>query len=347
MLMKYLRGQLEFWVAATPVDATFRLYRAENRSIRVSELNLSPSQRRSLAERLAFHALPENRTYLYDHYSNNCSTKLRDLLDSTLGGQLHRQFAGPARLSLRGHTRRYTQQDPIVHMALLLWMNDSMERPLRSYEEAFLPDELERLVAEATIEDPTGRSVPLLKRSFSVFDAIRPPVPKNPSRAWPGLLVVGGLGGVSALLLALLMRKGQRWARVLLGLHHAAIGLLVGILGSVAFFGLFTAWEVTKWNENLFLASPLTLLGFPLGLALATGSPSAQRWLGRVWLLLGASTLLYIVLKALPSFDQDTHLPLALLGPLNVGCALAHLLLGRRTQGASDPSWAGLPMSKP
>jgi hypothetical protein len=347
MLTKYLRGQLEFWVAATPVESTFRHYQAENRSIRVSELHLSPTRRRSLAERLALHALPENRTYLYDHYLNNCSTKLRDLIDAAVDGQLDHEFAGPARLTWRGHTRRYTQQDPIVHMALLLWMNDSMERPLRRFDEAFLPDELERLVAEAEITDEQGHRVPLLKRSFSVFEAVRPPVPESPSRGWPELLAAGGLAGAMAIALAFFARRSQRWARALLGLHHAAIGLIVGVPGLVAFLGLFTAWAVTKWNENLFLASPLTLLAFPLGLAFAAGSERARRWLGVVWVSLGASTLLLIALKALPSFDQDTHLPLALLGPINVGCAVAHLWLGKRSQRAGAPARAVAPMPIP
>jgi hypothetical protein len=123
--------------------------------------------------------------------------------------------------------------------------------------------------------------------------------------------------------------------------------VIVGVAGLVAFLGLFTAWAVTKWNENLFLANPLTLLAFPLGLAFAAGSERAGRWLGLCWLSLGASTLLLIALKALPSFDQDTHLPLALLGPLNVGCALAHLWLGKRDQRASVPARAVASMPTP
>ena len=79
------------------------------------------------------------------------------MIDAAVDGQFSAQYAGRAPLTYRGDTRRYTQQDPIVHMLLLLWMNDSMERPIRRYDEAFLPDELERLV-DRSAATPTSRA---------------------------------------------------------------------------------------------------------------------------------------------------------------------------------------------
>lgn len=338
MLLRYLQGQLEFWAAATPIDATFRHYIDDNRSVRVTELNLSPAKRRLLAERLAFHAHPDHSHYRYHHYFNNCSTKLRDLIDSTLDGQLRKQFSGPSRLSLRDHTRRYTQNDPIVNMLLLLWMNDSMERPLRQYDEAYLPDELERLVLTAQYVNEQGQRVPLAGRSYSVFEAMRPKTPKEPPEQWPGLLAVGVLAGALALALSLPLGRGRRWARVALGLHHLIVGLAIGLPGTVAFLGLFTEWDVFTHNENLYLTNPLTLLAFLLSFAFIAGSARAQRLMAGIWLALGASTLALFVLKVLPAFDQDTRLPMALIAPINLGCAIAHLRLSRLRKRSPVPS---------
>jgi hypothetical protein len=330
MLPKYLRGQLEFWSAATPVQATYRHYMAENRSIRVRELNLPPAKRRYLAERLAYYTQPEHRSYLYHHYFNNCSTKVRDMIDAATDGQLKRMYSTPATLTFRGETRRYTEHDPIVHMLLLLWMNDSMEKPIQRWDEAFLPDELERMVDDAKYEDASGKLVPLVSASYTVYDAHRPPIPEAPSAAWPGLLAVGVLVGGIAYALSRWVEKGSRFARALLGLHHMILGVVIGVPGTVLFLFLFTAWDVTHHNENLFIANPLTLLMFPLGCWMAFGSKRAQRWAGTLWLVLGASTLLLLVLKALPMFDQDNHL-------INVGCALAHYGLLKKPRAVAAP----------
>jgi hypothetical protein len=344
MLPKYLQGQLEFWAAATEVAPTYEHYRAENRSIRVRELDLSPARRRLLADRLAESVLPANRNYLYHHYANNCSTKVRDLIDEALGGQLERANSMTGRFTYRGHTRRNTQHDPIVHMLLLLWMNDSMERPIRRYDEAFLPGELERMVESTRYKDEAGHTIALSRLGYTVFEARRPAIPEHPSRAWPALLATSALVAGAALLLARWLRAtGHVAARVLLGLVHAVVGLVAGVPGLVAFLFLFTQWDVTHYNENLLLANPLTFAALPLGLFTALGSKRALRWLGYVWVALGAGTVLLILLKALPAFDQDTSLPMVLLAPINLGCAVAHLGLLRRPLRAPAGGGEGTP----
>lgn len=338
MLPKYLQGQLEFWVAATPIEETYRHYMHEHRSIHVSELNLSPAKRRYLADRLAWYAEPEHRYYRYHHYFNNCSTKVRDLIDETIGGQLSKTYATRGHFTYRGDTRRYTQQDPIVHMLLLLWMNDSMEKPIRRYDEAFLPGELEKQVDAMTYVDEHGQKQPLVRTRYTVYDAKRAPIPDQPSTAWPGLLAVGVAFGGIALALSRWLRSGSRAARALLGLHHMVMGIAIGVPGLVLFLFLFTQWDVTHWNENLFIANPLTFALFPLGFWMAFGSERAQRWAGNLAIALGALTLLAIVLKVLPNFDQDTHLPLALIAPINFGSALAHLALRKQPVQAASPA---------
>src|SRR5690349_23649541 len=77
MLLRYAMGRLEFWVDDASPSATFRFYRSMNRDVRLQELNLTTAQRVELAKLLAVNVLPANRNYLYQHYSDNCVTRLR------------------------------------------------------------------------------------------------------------------------------------------------------------------------------------------------------------------------------------------------------------------------------
>ena len=341
MLPKYLKGRLEFWAAVTPVEDTYSRYIASNRSVRVLELGIEPERRMRLAQRLAFFVRPENAVYRYDHYRDNCSTKLRDLIDEALDGQLKAQSEGPARFTYRGHTARYTEHDPVTNLLLTLWMNDSMERPIRVYDQAFLPDELERLVAAAHYRDATGKDVPLVRTDYTLFAAQRVKVAEAPSPRWPAALAVGIVAGGIVLALgrwlaaARASAKSQVAPRVLLAAMHSLTGLVLGVPGLVAGLFLLTEWEVTHFNESLFFANPLSVLGFFLGPAVAFGSRRALRLLALASFALGASTLLFVVLKALPAFDQHTGLPLALYAPINFGFAAAHALIWRATAGAA------------
>jgi hypothetical protein len=86
--------------------------------------------------------------------------------------------------------------------------------------------------------------------------------------------------------------------------------------------GLFTDHSVTHRNENLFLANPMTLALLPLGVMLALGSKKAPRLLWATWTALAALSLVGVVLKVLPAFDQANWNLIALFLPINLGFAL-------------------------
>jgi hypothetical protein len=72
------------------------------------------------------------------------------------------------------------------------------------------------------------------------------------------------------------------------------------------------------------------VLGLFAGPALSWGSRRAQRVLSFSAFALAATTLLYLVLKLLPSFDQQAWVPYALYAPINLGFAAAHYLWKKR-----------------
>ncbi len=113
--------------------------------------------------------------------------------------------------------------------------------------------------------------------------------------------------GAIALLAGRFLAFGGRARRWVLGLHSALLGLVFGVPGTALFaMWAFTEHTVTWRNENLFLASPLTLLALPLGLSFIRGkSVKTPGRLTTLWLLHAALGLLGLALKVLPPFDQD------------------------------------------
>ncbi|MEY4576451.1 MAG: hypothetical protein RL701_1154 [Pseudomonadota bacterium] len=339
MLPKYLKGKLTFWVGESSVRATFAHYRRADRAIRIQELNLSPEHRQATALALAKAVLPENRDYLYDHFFDNCSTRLRDLVDDATDGQFKRALDHSARMSFRQHIRRYAQRDPVTDFALVFWMNHSMERPIKQWDELFLPEELEHQVARLRYRNELGQAQPLVALSYSVYEPNRPAAPPWPNRGYPAAIAIGLAIGLSAYLLALwAAASGGVWPRRLLGLHHTLFGLVFGVPGLLAalMWG-FTEHLVTYNNENLFLSNPLTFALFPLGIAMMFGRAWAWRWTRTICYALAASSLLLLLLKLLPSFYQDTTLPMSLFLPANVLLALGHFKLARAAAADVSP----------
>jgi hypothetical protein len=142
-------------------------------------------------------------------------------------------------------------------------------------------------------------------------------------------LLIGLAIGLSAYLLAWWSQRVRSSApRRLLGVHHALFGAVFGVPGLLGFLmWTLTEHAVTYRNENQLLANPLTFLLLPLGIGMLFDSQRALRASRVLFYILAASSLLLLVLKLLPNFDQDTILPMTLLLPANLGGALAHRAL--------------------
>lgn len=327
MLPKFAMGRLEFWVDEEPrVNAVYNFYARENRDVIIQRLNLPPERRLQLAKSLSDNVLPENATYLYHHYFDNCATRPRDMVDSAVGSGLRAVGKEPGRMTLRDHTRRYSNYLPPMSVLLDFLMNDEIDKPITRWEEAFLPTELMHQVDEAKVPS-TGQ--PLVAQKTVWFKGSRAYPPAEVPRYGPWLLLIGLAFGAAAAGLGFWHKKrGSRLARVLLGIEHALVGLVLGLPGTV----LLVMWMITNhtvtWrNENLLLANPVTLAALPLGLMLAFGSKKAAVRLRSVWTFLTATGVLAILIKVLPVFDQDNWRIIALILPVSLGMAAASLLL--------------------
>jgi hypothetical protein len=343
MLMKFAMGRLWFWVGQAPAEPTYNLYERYGRDVRIIELNLPPEKRQEVATFLAEDVLPENRDYLYHHYDDNCSTRIRDIIDSAVDGRLEELSSKPSPRTLRDLTRIHSHHNPPMEMLLMFLMNDSIDQQITYWDEMFLPIRLENWIHEVEYSAQDGEMVALAGEERIFYDAGRPPLPDKPLTRWPywlafGLFVGGMAVGVGRWRQA---NPDRRGARVAHGLVQTLVGLMIGVVGLGLFvMASFTDHEVTYWNENLMLANPLTFLALPLGLMIAFGSERAEHWLQKVWYVCGALAVLLLPLKALPSFEQGNWLVIAYMLPVVLGAAAgAHF--AAETTGAESTEESG------
>mgnify|MGYP002624435811 FL=1 len=126
----FAKGRPRYWLDTWSLEGTMRVYSATRRTVEVQELALTAAQKADLAASLAFNANPENRTYTYDYYLDNCSTRVRDALDQVLGGALRRATEGvPGEGSFRFHTQRSTTNDPWMYLGILAAMGPRADAP--------------------------------------------------------------------------------------------------------------------------------------------------------------------------------------------------------------------------
>ena len=277
-IYNFLKGHMIFSVGAGNVAPYFSYYMSENREIRTIDLNIPKHNRIKLAAKLAWNVLPENKNYVYDHYWDNCSTRLRDLLDEAVDGQLFEATNKPARMTLRHQTRRYIGRDPFLEMLLMFLMNDDIDKHNRQWDDMFLPDELEAQIRNLQYRDSSGTVYQVAANPVVIFKPEREPTPAAPLTHWPGALISGiALSITGYLLRRWQLQKNTFGPRTINGLYNLCLGLLLGIPGlALSFFASFTEHSVTYHNENLLLANPLSFLIIFAGGALIMNTKMLQ-----------------------------------------------------------------------
>ena len=85
---KFAKGRLNYMLAATTFERFQQEYFLEQRWMQVQEINLEPEEKIHLMQLIAENLQPENVAYLYDFFYDNCSTRIRDLLEKVLGNNL-------------------------------------------------------------------------------------------------------------------------------------------------------------------------------------------------------------------------------------------------------------------
>jgi hypothetical protein len=136
----FLRGRARFWVSVWPLQRMLDSYAGDDRSIWRQRLPLSSQQVAQIARALEHDAKEENRYYLYHHFFDNCSTRVRDVIDRAVGGALERNAREPHPLTFREIGRRGLAETPLALVLGDLLVGREADRRPSEFEAMFIPD---------------------------------------------------------------------------------------------------------------------------------------------------------------------------------------------------------------
>ena len=320
-LGQFAQGLLNYSMGDGPTETYLDRYARMGRSIWVQEFDLSPIQRVAIRDFLYWNRTEEHKYYQYNYYLDNCSTRIRDVLDRVVGGQI-KQWADTLKTpwTYRDHTRRTTEASPVLYTLLNIGLGQPTDHRLSAWEEMFLPISLRPYLNSISITDSGGRVHRLVKEEKHLVESDRWQVAREPPN-WTGrYFAIGGLVGGLLMWLGWLGSTGARWR-----LAFAMVGGLWSIAAGLSGLALTGLWGFTNHifsysNENLF---QLNLASLAVAAAIPKGLFSAEpaRWAVLMFVasLVAVSALLGLFLKMLPAFDQANLDLIALFLPIHLG----------------------------
>jgi hypothetical protein len=340
-LGRFLSGDTRYWVEAFPTPKLLEYYAQQDRESIEQELALTPAQRAEVAALVAENALEANKYYRYDYFLDNCSTRLRDVLDRVLGGSLQGRFT-PLRTewTFRSESVRLTTPDALAQAGIDIALGPRADIPITAWESMFIPMRLRDYLREVTVPLADGRTEPFVRDERVLYRAQRPAEPDV--RRGLTLGAWGPVLGAWMLILAPVSVASRRRSRVPAAVMAALFYAITGVLG-LLLAGMWIGSAHVFWynNWNLLLLSPLGLVAaVPAALAVLNGALS-RRTAILLGILAGGAALAALLA---PFISQRMAGPLLLILPAHLGLAIA---IWRHTRPASVSPAASSAASRP
>ncbi len=169
--LNFSRGDLLYKLSVYDYSQLKRSYMYYNRFIHEQVLDLDPGQRQRVFDFLDNNARPENASYYYDYFYDNCATRIRDVFVAVFEDSI--RFDGSyidTQLTVRELTDQYLlDKFPWGDLGIDFCLGMPMDKPLSPYEYMYIPDYIESGFKHAWLTTPDGRERPVVKAHNVVF----------------------------------------------------------------------------------------------------------------------------------------------------------------------------------
>lgn len=234
-LLKFTKGDLQYYAAVYPYADFEYSYREENRSIYEQKLQLSVAEKQALFQKLNQSVFSEEKYYTYKFIDRNCTTKVIDVINSVLKDQ-------PIKNTL--HKNESYREVLYTYQKDQFWLNFGINiifghRPDEQAAVLFLPVDLMEVLktvqhnGKALAEKPTDLFIATpMESKFSFWNSIYP------------LLIF----------LSIVVFLNKKW------LTTGYFFLLGGIGLFFVAVNCYSLHREVLWNYNLLLFNPLYLV---------------------------------------------------------------------------------------
>lgn len=248
---KFVKGKLLYFVSVDSTPSFTWEYEYFNRGVTEQVLHLSCSEKESILAFLQNNIKEENRYYRYDFNYDNCTTRLRDILESATADSLLIKNILPGRgATFRQLIHDYLDQgvQPWSKLGIDILLGMPLDKKITNREAMFLPDYLFMALDSASKK---GQPLVVEKNVLVPASAIKSSTPLLSPLPLFGFLLLLILG-----LSFLKPGSLNNFFRV----FDFTFFLLLGLLGCLLIFMWFgTEHAMCRNNLNLLWAIPVHL----------------------------------------------------------------------------------------
>jgi hypothetical protein len=250
---KFAKGRLDYSVAGESLQMFLRTYFYEQRYVVSQKINLDAGETRKLIALIKENIKPENVKYRYDFFYDDCSTRIRDLLEKSIGEKLLYPPAESGKLpTFREMVGKYQNPFPWLNFGIDLIMGSPGEKKASFRDRMFLPIDMKNGLSE-TVINRNGKMTPMLQNPEVILD-FEIPVVKQMFLISPVF--------VFTLLLIIIIISSSLFKHI--KVNNFIDIVLFSVFSVLAimmiFFNFFTDHQQMKWNLNIIWLNPFIIV---------------------------------------------------------------------------------------
>lgn len=247
---KFSQGRMDYKLVRERFERYLNGYKIEDRWVKEQILNLSLAERIELFKFLEHNNLPQNKIYSYDYFSNNCATKIWDVLKSVLKEKLifNKKYI-QEQYSFRELVHHNIKTNSWGAFGIDVALGSVIDRKATPKEHMYLPDYIFRQLKAAKLN-----GAPLVKEEVLLYKSKNA---KQKSNFLTSPLFFFLIVSVLILSITYVDFKRKKRSRVL----DFCILLVTGLAGVVLFFLWFMTDHIwTVKNFNILWTFPFSLI---------------------------------------------------------------------------------------
>jgi hypothetical protein len=276
------------------------------------KINLEPREKRIILELVNENLRPENVKYRYDFFYDDCSTRIRDLLEKSIGSALKYPPESDEKPTFRDLIGEYQKYYPWQQFGIDLLIGSNAEKKADLRDKMFLPDYLMSGLSSAEVSR-NGENVPLLNKAETLLD-FDPPVTERNFYTSPFFVFSMLLLLIAFLSLQFKSKQKNNMIDFILFMVFAILAVMM------VFFNFFTDHEQLRANFNILWLNPFMIILF---ISILTGK-GEKLWSRVIFFI----TLVFLL----------THLLIP--QAFNIGIYPLLLIIILRTMARSGFSWS-------
>ena len=250
---KFAKGRLDYMLDTEITKGFLQSYFFEQRYVYSQRFNIDSKEVRKLTELINENLRPENIKYRYDFFYDDCSTRIRDLLEKSIGDKLKYPPVEIGKVeTFREMVARYQNPFPWLKFGVDLIMGSTSDKKAHFRDQMFLPIDMRNGLSK-TLVRRSDKMIPLLQNPEILIDFKNPQIKQNIFLSPPFVFTV--------LIIVILILAGLTKNRKIIRIMDIIIYAVFSILSILMiFFNFFTDHQQMKWNLNIIWLNPFIVV---------------------------------------------------------------------------------------